>query len=83
MGFDKHLLLKVPVGTDADRPFNALLVALIGLAEHYDIGFAIETGPCISPISVFGDLDLELAEEIKQRALVHVRAWEAEKGANK
>lgn len=81
MGFTKHLLLKVPVGTDADKPFHALLVALMGLARHYDLGFAVDTGDCISPVGVFGDIELELAEEIKQRALVHVRAWETEKGA--
>ena len=73
----KQLILKVPEGTDADDRLNTLLVALMGICREYDLGFSVDVGECISPIAVRGDLDLETAEGIKQRALAHVRAWEA------
>jgi len=70
------LTIKVPVFTDlTSKPFKALIAALVGLSIHFDVALEVAVGESISPIAISGDIELERAEEIKQRALVHVRDW--------
>ena len=77
------LTIKVPVSTDlTSKPFSALIASLVVLSIFFDVALEVAVGESISPIAVSGDIELERAEEIKQRALVHVRAWEAEKNPN-
>lgn len=72
----RRLTLKVPTHRKDSKNTKALMHTLLALADFYGLAFEFTLGESISPICVSGDLDLELAEEIKQRALVHVRKWE-------
>lgn len=73
------LTLVFPEGTLVDAATSRLMRFARKLAMENDLYMVVSSGPCISPVSISGDLELEKAEELKQKALALYKSWEEDR----